>query len=433
MPAEASSQTSTAGTVSSSPSVSLLTGIGSQDSVGGAEIPPDNGLAVNNGYIVSVSNGIVKWTDLTGAGAYEQSMSKFFSPISASSYFVDARALYNTGTDQFIISASAPDVSGAYHVFLGISRDGNPNDGFDFKQYQYSASAFLIDQPTVAADGPTLFVTASVGDQQSVLIIGNDGNGPVQEVDLSGGGIYKPVAAQGSGAFLVAQDAGTITVAHMSTAGLLDATSAVSLGAISTNYGESYLPTQGTTTPIDAGDSRIYSLALNGDTLYATFEVTPPSGPDAGVPNAHWVELDVHDPTNIALIDQGTISGAAIGPGVGTSTSSIAVDAKGDAIMNFVASGSTMTPTDYFAIKPAGASSFADLTAYATSAGPFVEPNATDFGPERASRFGDYSSAITDPNMAGAFYLSNEVGTVPNSWQWATTLAHVTLPTTAAV
>src|SRR5689334_8417105 len=178
----------------STPTVTTLKGITSQDPAGGAEIPPDNGLAVDSNFIVSTANSIVKWSDLTGGGATEQSFTSFFSPIISSTYFIDARALYNPATDQCIVSTSAPDETLAYHVLLGISRDGNPNDGFDFRQYQFSDSRSLIDQPTVAADGTTLFVAASVGSTQSVLVIGGDGNGPVQEVTLGGGGVFKPVA-----------------------------------------------------------------------------------------------------------------------------------------------------------------------------------------------------------------------------------------------
>jgi hypothetical protein len=163
-------------------------------------------------------------------------------------------------------------------------------------------------------------------------------------------------------------------------------------------------------------------------TIWATFEVTPTTGPDAGTPNAHWVELDVTDPSHVAVIDQGTISGSRLGVGVGTATSSIAVDGAGDTLINFVASSPDMTPTDYFAIKLAGATSFSDLIPYASSAGTFFEAGAGDFGGILSSRFGDYSSAVADPNNPHAFYISNEVGTTPGTSQWATTLAHVIVP-----
>jgi hypothetical protein len=166
--------------------------------------------------------------------------------------------------------------------------------------------------------------------------------------------------------------------------------------------------------------------------LWTTFEVTPTSGPDAGTPNVHWVELDVRNPSAIAVIDQGTISGSAIGSGVGTETGSVAVDKAGDVILNFVATGPDLTPTDYFEVKAASDSSFSAPVKWDSSAGPYVEPGAGYFGPEIASRWGDYSSAISDPNNAHGFYISNEIGISPGDYGYASPIAHVMVPTATA-
>ena len=96
------------------------------------------------------------------------------------------------------------------------------------------------------------------------------------------------------------------------------------------------------------------------------------------------------DPSHVAVIDQGTISGSKLGVGVGTATSSIAVDGVGDTLINFVPSGPGITPTDYFAIKLAGATSFSDLIPYGSSAGTFFETGAGGIGGILSSRFGDY-------------------------------------------
>jgi hypothetical protein len=417
------------------PTVTLLTGISVSDPVPGFELPPDNGLAVDSGYIVSDVNSVVKWSDLTGANPVEVSMASFFAPLGNYNFFVDARVIYNDAVGQFVVSSSAPDASSNYHFLIAISNDANPNNGFGFADFQFADRAALIDQPDVAVDGSTLFLLGSLAEgQQHVLVDNRDDQGaPTKEVDVTGGGIYKEIAGQQKGDYLVSHDLGTITLKHLDTAGIIDGTSTVDLGDVSSNYREQYLATQGTTTPLDAGDERVYGLALDNGTLWTTFEVTPTTGPDAGTPNVHWAELNVSDPSHIAVIDQGTISGSKIGPGVGTETGSVAVDGCGDTIMNFVASGDGMTPTDYFEIKAAGATDFSDATAYALSAGPFVDPTASIFGDRIASRFGDYSSAVSDPNDPHGFYISNEVGITPGSWQWATSLAHVIVPSNGTV
>jgi hypothetical protein len=167
--------------------------------------------------------------------------------------------------------------------------------------------------------------------------------------------------------------------------------------------------------------------------MYATLEVTPPSGPDAGTPNTHWVELNVSDPSHMTLVNQDTVSLSMISAGVGTSTGSMGVDAAGDAILNFIASGPDLTPTDYFEIKRAGEPTFSAPTAWDFSAGTYLQPGAGIFGTEVASRWGDYSSAVADPHNAHAFYISNEIGITPGSFGWATPIAHVTIPTITTV
>ena len=411
------------------PTFTLLPDISSTDPVSGFEIPPDKGLAVNAGYIVSDVNSVVKWTDITGANPVEDSMSTFFSPLGTYSFFIDARAIYNDATGQFILSSSAPDAASNYHVLLGISNDSNPYDGFTFQSFQYTDTTALIDQPDVAADGSTLFMVASVGAEQLVLVNNNDGQGgATKQVDISGGGIYKQIASQDTGDYALAQESGTLTLKHLNTAGVVDGTSSVDLGNISSNYGEQYLPTQGETQPLDAADQRVYGLALSNGTLWTTFEVTPTSGPDAGTPNVHWAELNVSNLSDIALIDQGTISGFVIGASVGTETGSVAVDGAGDVIMSFVASGPDMTPTDYFEVKAAGESVFSAPIAWDSSAGPYFQPDAGVFGSQVASRWGDYSSAVADPNNPRGFYISNEVGITPGSWEYSSPVAHVIVP-----
>lgn len=409
----------------------LMNGISTSDPVAGFEIPPDNGLAVDAGYIVSGANSAVKWTNINGGHAVEKSMTLFFAPLGNYNYFIDARVIYNKSAGKFVVSSSTSDTAGNYHFLVGISKDLNPNDGFAFRDFQYANKTSLIDQPDVAADGSTLFLLGSLydtaGNNTQHLLV-NNGLGLNKEIDLGAGGVYKEVGSLHKGDYLLAQSGGNLTLKHVSSAGVLDGSSSVSLGNISSKYNEMALATKGTSQPIDAGDARVYGLALNNNTMWATFEVTPTTGPDAGTANAHWVELNVADPSHIAVIDQGTISGSKLGVGVGTATSSIAVDGAGDTLINFIASGPGMTPTDYFAIKLAGATSFSDLIPYASSAGTFFQAGATDFGGIVSSRFGDYSSAVADPNNPHGFYISNEVGTTPGSWQWATTLAHVIVP-----
>jgi hypothetical protein len=414
------------------PTFTVLPGLASTDPVPGFEIPPDNALAASGGFLVQAVNAVVEWTTSDGGSVVEKPMSEFYASLGAfnGNFYLDPRALYNDATEQFVVSAGA-DLGSEAHLLVAVSNDSNPNDGFKFYDYEY-ADTNGIDQPNLAIDGSTLFMASTAGlNNNQQLLVGDLNGGPTKEVSLGSGSslIYKQVANQGTGDYAVAQNSGTLTLEHVTTAGVIDGKSSVNLGNISSDYGEQYLPTQGETIPIDAGDSRIYGLALQGNTLWTTFEVTPTSGPDAGVANTHWAELDVSDPSHVSLIDQGTVSGSTISAHVGTSTGSVGIDKAGDVIMNFVASGPDMVPTDYFEIKAVGDTAFSAPIKWDASVGPYVEPNAGPFGPEVASRWGDYSSAIADPNNPHAFYISNEVGVKAGSFDYASPIAHVVIPT----
>jgi hypothetical protein len=432
--------------------VTVLPGISTDDPVSDFLLPPDNATAVDGHSIVQAVNDVVKWTDLAGNNATEQAMTTFFSPLPNYGYFLDPRDLYDTATGLFVVStgtegtANGTTTNGNAYILLAVSKDGNPNDGWKEYSYQFSPTTSVtdvtnVDQPTIAADGATFFVVGSVSNEQLELVISGDGTGSAKQIDLGSNnvaGIYRQVAVDGRGDYALAQNNGVLTLQHISISGVVDGKSSVTLGTVGTSTstlsatnGEQFLPTAGTTQPLDAGDTRIYSVtAPVKGIMYATFEVTPTSGPDAGTPNTHWVELNVSDRSHMKLVDQGTVSGSMISAGVGSSMCSVAVDAAGDVILNFIGSGPDLTPTDYFEIKRAGEATFSAPTAWDSSAGPYFEAGAGMFGPEVASRFGDYSSAVADPNNAHGFYISNEIGITPGGSGWATPIAHVVIPTT---
>src|SRR5258706_16238226 len=68
----------------------------------------------------------------------------------------------------------------------------------------------------------------------------------------------------------------------------------------------------------------------------------------SSVPAVHWFKIDVSNPNAPTLVAEGDITGTAIGTNVATFNGSIAVDAAGDVIINFTASGPNMYPGDYY-------------------------------------------------------------------------------------
>src|SRR4029077_15381152 len=82
--------------------------------------------------------------------------------------------------------------------------------------------------------------------------------------------------------------------------------------------------------------------------LYGVTEIKPIG---SSVPLVHWFKLNVSNPNAPTLVAQGDISGAAIGTSVATFNPSIAVDAAGDVLINFTASGPNMYPADYYVFQ----------------------------------------------------------------------------------
>ena len=185
---------------------------------------------------------------------------------------------------------------------------------------------------------------------------------------------------------------------------------------------------RGTSLTLDAGDSRVESLVYANGYLWGVSEVMP-SG--ATAPEIHWFKLDVSNPAAPTIAAQGDISGASIGSGVGVFNASIAVDGNGDVLINFTASGPSLTPSDYYVTMAAGTSVFSAPTLYQSSTSYFQQTS----GATGAQRWGVYSSATADPNNANGFWISNEYVTnqgvtIPSglsAW-WSTVTAQVTIP-----
>jgi len=392
----------------------LLDGLKIGDPVSGFDRVPDNGLGVGPQFIVSTENAVIQWTDVVGGAKFVSSLTDFLSPLGLFTYPVDGRTIYDAASDRFIFSAADKDQSGNQHYLLAVTKDSNPNDGWNFQSFDPLDPKALIDQPTAATDGTSIYLSGSIdpsdnpGYQTSqMLVVGSQsadggpgifGGGSSSSsvpISLGSGGVYKQVAYPGGGDLAFARDSQTMTFKHIDPASQsIDVTSTVNLGPISSvGEQEFFVPTQGTTTPIDAEDQRVYGSAYSGGFLYATFQDLPPNGPDAGVPTAHWVKLDVRDPGAVALVAQGDVSGSQIGSGTGTFNSSIAVDGAGDVIINFTATSPSLVPTDYFVVHHAEAAegAFSAPVEFKASAGTFVDPNATDFGTSVPTRLCPFS------------------------------------------
>ena len=92
-------------------------------------------------------------------------------------------------------------------------------------------------------------------------------------------------------------------------------------------------------------------------------------------------------------------------------------------LINFNASSPNLMPGDYFVVHratdPAGV--FSAPLLYQASTSTYQDP-----AHDAVRRWGDYSSAVADPNNGNGFWISSEYANGSNSW--ATDVAQVIVP-----
>ena len=441
--------------------------------------PPDNGFAAGAHVAISAVNDIIQFTTLTGSGALTESLETFFAPVDASAlrsgYFLtDPRVLYDTATHQFIVAvdevgnpsnpyAGNPDSS---FVLIAVSKTDLSAPSLSSSNWQFESlsatyniggTTTWADQPLVSVDGHNIYVSTNQFNVSgsyntdsfiaNVVSVYNDGlysAGGVSKVVSAtaySDSSYQPVAIAGGGELLVSYTYNGLSIFESmptSTGVTLSAPLNVSLGTI--DFGNSdYAASQlGTSHTLDAMDGRITGAAYNSahQMLYVVFEVQPSQS--SATPAEEWVQLDMHNfnasggtqapivlhmgNLNSLLPTTGATAGAA------TFNGSVAVDGNGDVLFNFNVSGPNMYPADYFTYWQGAGSATASTVPnlavpidYHDSVAAYIDPANDAMG-----RWGDYSTAVADPNASNAFYISNEFAN--GSSTWGTSVAHVVLP-----
>ena len=362
-------------------------------------------------------------------------------PASQTNSLLDARVAYDSVNQRFVIMAENLSGSTVSNIDMAVSKDSNPADGWNVgsanSELLIGGSATQSDLPSLSVDGTNIYVSAG---QYGSTFAGTE------EWVFSDAGIYTGGALNTVSASLAQPDAGVVsnvsdgngktyyvsaanpsgsqTVLNLqvynSETNSFNSTRTISLGnsdrgASSNDY---TIAQRGTSLPLDARNSRVASLAYANGFVYGVSEIQP-SG--TSVPEIEWFKIDVSNPNAPSLAAQGQITGAAIGTGVGVFNPSIAVDAAGDVLVNFTASGASMYPADYYAYQVAGGSAFSAPALYQSSTGYF------DSGVPGLQPWGHNSTAIVDPNTPRSFWVSNEY--VASNW-WQTAAARVQLSST---
>jgi hypothetical protein len=411
--------------------------------------PPNNGLAVGPNNVVMMEGSRIEWTNLAGGSPTLQSVYNFFSPLgsTAASSLNHPRAVYDSINKRYIVTMdNSPSGHTISNIDIAVSKDSNPNDGWYFASLNTSLTIngqlTSADSPTVSVDGSNIYITAT---QYNVNVSGTAGTEAwvIGDTAGAGGGIYnggtltvaanqllpanqnifKLVAGNNGKTYYAStySPGGSQVVVTLETydaaSNTFGPSTTLNLGNI--DQGGTYTAQQlGTSLLLDASDKRLRDLAYANGFLYGVTEIKPIG---SSVPLVHWFKIDVSNPNAPTLVAQGDISGTTIGTNVATFNPSIAVDASGDVMINFTASGPNMYPGDYYVYQrgsdPPG--SFSAPSLYQASTGFFNSGNGANVQP-----WGNYSTATVDPNNPNSFWISNEY--VASNW-WQTAVAQVAI------
>jgi len=459
---EAASSLSTSGVTTSLSSGAGFewTGI-SFSSVEGYYYPPDNGLAVNHNAaptVISAENGAIAATvfDSTQAN-YSQtivSWTSFFSVKSGYS-LSDPRALFD-GTHFIVAVDEIKTSAGSSFLAYEVSSTDHPSvttqtDWSSTVHISTTEAGTWADQPLVAVNGSYMYVTTNQftssgqykGDYLTVI---SDYAGAATPTHFALDGPSYQTAVNSDGA-----SSTELLVSHFSNGlHMLPVTGATLGTEVTLDTADGLLPEfgtgsfsvsqAGTNSKLDAGDGRITGAAFDvaHHALYAVFEIQPSSA--NSTPAVELVQVDTTTNHVTGALNLNTLLSAsplanASGSTVGAATfnASVAVDNQGDVIVNFNAASAKMYADDLYALWKATGPGAPSLTAppsalvdYQAGQGAYVDP-----GHDKVGRWGDYSTAIADPNATNGFWISNEYdnGTVKVVGQplssWGTEIAHV--------
>lgn len=419
---------------------------------GSYHIPPDPIGVIGPNHLVSVNNTSIEVFTKSGTKVSSKRLGKnsttavgsFFESLSPLTATFDPKVLYDQYEDRFVVvtleRTTDPNTS---HIYLAVSQTSDPNAGW----YFYSINSLVnlagvdywADYPGFAIGEDAIYITNNLYSHAS----GTYGGGRLWTVDK---GVTSGLYSGGTGSFVIsdpfAGDNGyqmTLQPAHMfgtppagigtylvgysrlstgtnSYVEVYEVSNPVSAPVISpvkyVNFGavDNFLtipdaPQLGSTILVSTNDPRTFNAVWRNNSLYTSTFVMPPSGPDAGQVTAHWVQVNT---TGYTLIDNGNIGGEDIGAGTYTFFPSIAVNAIGEMMIGFAASGPSIYPGAYYTFRfPYDAAGTVQSTKTLRAGDDYYVRTFTSES-TGSNRWGDYSGSSVDPTNDITFCLFNE-------------------------
>lgn len=422
--------------------------------------PPDNALAVSvvgtqKYYVSMVNDTMGMGTSLSPNTMQFQAFSQFFpANLVNGLYFTDPQVVYDAAHGKFVaVEETYKSSSTVSNMLYAVSHDANPFDGWDFfslnMQVSIAGKKTGMDYPQLDTDGLNYFVTTdqysgnteiaplvTVGSLASIESGATGASPPVRQfVPQTPMTMPLDVAAlPGKGAFLVGYSGysqGThqyVTIDYYADATNTTTSGVYDVGAIDTTSVKTLVASEPNGHVLDASDRRVNDAKVIGSDLYVVTETVPKTaGAQPTVTVFDFSLLNGQgavDPTKPHLVNTWTVPGSVLGQGVTTMYGSISGDVlpngSRELVLNFVASGPSLTPSDYVLVHKA-----TDTTPGAFWEAPLqygTSPTSYSDG-SKISRWGDYSSATLAATHD--VVVSNEYAV--DSGHWGTKIADIWL------
>jgi hypothetical protein len=350
------------------------------DATASVGFPPDTMGAVGPEHVVTFTNGGVEvFRKSDGMPLSQVFLEQFWSDAGVVNPFdtFDPRVVYDPQSERFLaVSLNGGLVSNQILVAVSSTSDpSQPWTGFAVDVLVIPKSDLLAAQPTIS--GATLF-------ERTKPTVTGYARQPVTRLD--GGGLPNWLFSSGV-AFL-----GLILTTHIDGSATAPTIAAGPFTMVDP-MGTPPEAIQPNATLLDTGDGHFASLVRIGDSVWGVHGTRSASERAA----IRWFEFDAN---NAAVVQSGVIDD----PSRDFLYPSIAVNALGQVVIGFSASGSSLVPSA-FAV-------FGETVAGVTTFHPpiLVRAGITSLTGGGVSRFGDYSATVADPGDASRFWTFQEVG-----------------------
>ncbi len=339
-----------------------------------------------------------QWTDLTTQQTTTESLYTLFAGLpnfGNISSILDTRLVYDAANGLYVLEG-AIYYNNSNNIDLVIATSANPSAGWTVATLATGSTS--TDMPGLAVDGANVYLSAQVsgGTTEFVVPFSTITNGASLSTSTPGitastnsnNGNFYSVAGGGYNYMIAGWTNTTVTYLSFQTQsaanGATSATQFINLNLSNVGGGgNDFVASQmGSTYQIDAGSGKFMSLAYASvgghNYVYGVSEVMPAAGAQ---PEFQWFQLDVTNAvdgvTPPVLVNGGDISATSLGftSDVALFNSSIAVNAAGDVLINFTASGTSMDPSDYYIVAGPN-QSFGAPVLYQASNAPFVAPDS---------------------------------------------------------